>query len=80
MKWLSFQKTVVTNLLENQDKLVDEYMNKIFAGKILQNEDIENIIMMNKNNIRQILESYNKSLYQYCEYVISLENEVSKKW
>jgi len=40
MKWLSFQKTVVTNLLENQDKLVDEYMNKIFAGKILQNQNI----------------------------------------
>jgi hypothetical protein len=76
MNWYLFQKT--KKFLENEDLLVDEYMVKIFDGKILKNEDIENIIIMNNNNIRLILESYNKALYQYSEYVMSLENEIEK--
>ena len=79
MNWYLFQKANIKNFLQNEDQLVDHYMIKIFDGKILQNEDIENILMMNINNIRQILESYNKSLYQYTEYAMSLENEIKKK-
>jgi hypothetical protein len=79
MNWYLFQKVNKKSFLQNEDQLVDEYMIKIFHGKILKNEDIENILIMNINNIRQILESYNKSLYQYSEYAISLENNIKKK-
>ena len=79
MNWYLFQKANIKKFCQNEDQLVDHYMIKIFDGKILQNEDIENILTMNINNIRQILESYNKSLYQYTEYAISLENDIKKK-
>jgi hypothetical protein len=57
------------------DSYVNEYMNvekykrQIVNGMLLQNEDIEVILKMNPNNIRMILELYNKSLYNYTEYV-----------
>lgn len=64
------QKNIL-NVIVNEDNYVNDYKYKITHGKMLQNEDIETILKMNINNIRLILEIYNKTVYAFAEFIQS---------
>jgi hypothetical protein len=70
--WL-FQKESKKVVFENENKLVYEYVSKISSGKILSNDEIENILLMKIDNIRKILEYYNKSVYHFREYILLID-------
>jgi hypothetical protein len=70
-----FQKKNKKIVLENEDKLACGYIDKIVDGKILTNDEIENILLMSIDNQRKILEYYNKTVYQFSEYIMLLNNK-----
>ena len=67
--WI-FQNNPKKVKLDNETELLNEYTNKITDGKLLTNQEIENILLMNINNLRRVLEYYNKTVYSFNEFII----------